>query len=87
MSETVNRNGFPRSGNFLAFLKMFASLEPSQRRNVFISRSDEPGLFNYCVFPSTVTLPVDCERYVHTANAVVEIMNDGISTAPLKPQK
>jgi len=87
MSETVNRNGFPRSGNFLAFLKMFVSLDPSQRRNVFISRSDEPGLFNYCVFPSAVTLPADCERYIQTAEAVVNIMKDGAGTPSARPQR
>lgn len=87
MSESVNRNGFPRSGNFLAFLKMFASLEPSQRRNVFISRSDEQGLFNYCVFPSAVTLPPDCERYIKTAESVVEIMTQGNGNGSPKPQR
>jgi hypothetical protein len=86
MSESVNRNGFPRSGNYLAFLKMFASLEPSLRRNVFISPADEPGLFNYCVFPSAVTLPPECERLVKTAQSVVDIMTTRVGTAPAKPQ-
>jgi len=87
MSEAVNRNGFPRSGNYLAFLKMFASLDSSQRRNVFISRSDEPGTFNYCVFPSAVTLPPVCERDSKTAEAVVEIMTNGNGSALPKPQR
>ena len=86
MSESVNRNGFPRSGNYLAFLKMFASLQPSQRPNVFISPADEPGLFNYCVFPSAVTLPPECERFVKTAQSVVEIMMARHGSATAKPQ-
>lgn len=87
MSESVNRSGFPRSGNFLAFLKMFASLDSSQRRNVFISRSEEVGTFNYCVFPSAVTLPPDCQRYIETAEAVVEIMTSGNGSPVTKPQR
>ncbi len=87
MSESVNRNGFPRSGNFLAFLKMFASLDSSQRKNVFISRSEEQGLFNYCVFPSAVTLPPDCERYIRTAESVVEIMTTGNGNITAKSQR
>jgi hypothetical protein len=55
MAEVVNRNGFPKSGIFLSFLKMFVSLDPSQRKNVFINHSETPGIFNYCVFPSTIT--------------------------------
>jgi hypothetical protein len=85
MSESVNRNGFPRSGTFLTFLKMFASLDAPQRRNVFISRADEPGTFNYCVFPSAVTLPPDCERFIKTAEAVVEIMTNGNGSTVTKP--
>jgi hypothetical protein len=87
MSESINRNGFPRSGNFLAFLKMYAGLEPSQRKNVFISRSDEAGIFNYCVFPSTVTLPPDCEGYIRTADSVVGIMAERTEPASPKPQR
>jgi len=87
MSESVNRNGFPRSGNFLAFLKMFVALDPSQRKNVFISRSEEQSIFNYCVFPSAVTLPADGERYIKTAESVVEIMTGGNGNQPAKPQR
>jgi hypothetical protein len=85
MSESINRNGFPRSGNFLAFLKMYTSLDPSQRRNVFVSKADESGLFNYCVFPSAVTLPAECEQYIKTAESVAEIMVNGNGSALPKP--
>lgn len=79
MSETVNRNGFPKSGNFLAFLKMFVALDESERRKVFISPADKPGLFNYCVFPAAVTLPSDSEQLIQVAEHVADIMNRVVS--------
>ena len=85
MSESINRNGFPRSGNFLAFLKMFVSLDKTQRRNVFISSADEVGIFNYCVFPSAVTLPAECEHFIKTAESVAEIMASSTTSNSLKP--
>lgn len=86
MPESVNRYGFPRSGNYLEFLKMFASLDVSLHKNVFVSRSGKHGVFNYCVFPSPVTLPADCERYIKTAEVVVEIMTNGNDSKLVDPK-
>jgi hypothetical protein len=76
MSESVNRDGFPKTGNFLSFLKMFTALDPSRRKNVFISPTETPGSFNYCVFPSIVSLPPECQRLLKTAEEVAEIMGE-----------
>ena len=74
MSESVNRDGFPRTGNFLSFLKMFTALDPSKRKNVFISPTDVPGSFNYCVFPNHVSLPPESQWLMKVAEEVAEIM-------------
>lgn len=87
MSESVNRNGFPKSGSFISFLKMFISLDPSKWKNVFISPADEPGTFNYCVFPTAVTLSADCERLIKVAEAVAEIVANGNGSLFPRPQR
>jgi len=79
MSPSVNRDGFPKTGNFLSFLKMFTELEPSKRKNVFISPAEVPGAFNYCVFPSIVSLPPESQRLKKLAEEVAEVMNTDAS--------
>jgi len=76
MAGSVNRNGFPKSGNFLSFLKTFSLLDPSQQGNVFISRAAEPGNFNFCVFPSAVNLPAESKRFIRVAEEVAAIMSE-----------
>jgi hypothetical protein len=87
MSNRVKSSGSPRSGTFISFLKMFSSVEPEKRKNIFISPAPDPGTFNYCVFPTPVTLPANCQRFIIAAEAVAEIMDDEAHTLfPLPPR-
>ena len=81
MSETVNRDGFPKTGNYLQFLKMFTSLDKTRWKNVFISPGELAGSFNYCCFPSAVSLPAEFQRYLKVAEAVADIMTDSNSNS------
>jgi hypothetical protein len=70
------RKSSPKSAAFLSVSKTYASLTEEERKNFFVGKSDTPGIFNFCVFPSPVTLPPESKHLIDVLNAVAEIVND-----------
>lgn len=76
MKDQVNRTGFPRSGEYLAFVKFYVGLSADERKNVWIGPAKgSPGSFNYAVFPSSVATTKEQDQLLEPARAVALLID------------